>query len=64
MKIKLFFKRVFNLFLTFLFFIGSGGLKPTPNLDDPTLKAPQWPKWVHEHWVWENVGTEDTARSS
>ncbi len=62
MKIKLFFKRVFNLFLTFLFFIGSGGLKPTPNLDDPTLKAPQWPKWVHEHWVWENVGTEDTAR--
>ncbi len=27
----------------------------------PTLEPPDWPMWVHEHWVWENVGTQESA---
>lgn len=27
----------------------------------PSLAAPLWPRWVHEHWVWENSGTQESA---
>lgn len=28
---------------------------------EPTLRSPHWPSWSHEHWVWENEGTEESA---
>lgn len=28
---------------------------------EPSLRSPHWPSWSHEHWVWENEGTEDSA---
>ncbi|MGI6745488.1 MAG: Alpha-xylosidase [Firmicutes bacterium ADurb.Bin300] len=28
---------------------------------EPTLEPPAWPTWVHEHWVWENAGTQESA---
>ena len=47
------------LLLCLAFVIASGGLfaadKPAA---DPTLAAPAWPVWVHEHWVWENEGDQ------
>ncbi len=30
---------------------------PTPVYNPP----PPWPEWVHEHWVWENEGTRESA---
>ena len=27
----------------------------------PSLAPPDWPRWVHEHWVWENDGTQESA---
>lgn len=27
----------------------------------PSLSSPAWPVWVHEHWVWENEGTQESA---
>lgn len=35
---------------------GGGGEQP-----DPSLASPAWPTWVHEHWVWENSGTQESA---
>lgn len=29
----------------------------------PKLISPYWPQWSHEHWVWENEGTEDSAQT-
>lgn len=55
--------RILSLILTVLYFLSassafSGGGKDVP---DPTLAAPIWPAWVHEHWVWENVGTQESS---
>ena len=55
--------RFVSLILTVLYFFSSftglsGGKKDDP---DPTLAAPAWPAWVHEHWVWENVGTQESS---
>ncbi|MDR3313940.1 MAG: hypothetical protein LBS96_05730 [Oscillospiraceae bacterium] len=33
-----------------------GGKAPAPSLEPPA-----WPTWVHEHWVWENEGTQESA---
>jgi len=56
-----FFSRMGRLFLSFIFFISSTGLFPSGSKADPTLESPQWPVWVHEHWVWENEGTQESA---
>lgn len=54
--------RLISFILTILYFISSFtgfsfGIKDVP---DPTLAAPLWPTWVHEHWVWENSGTQQS----
>lgn len=36
---------------------------PDEELPSPSLESPMWPVWVHEHWVWENEGTEVSALS-
>ncbi len=28
-----------------------------------SLNPPPWPTWAHEHWVWENEGTQESAMS-
>lgn len=36
---------------------------PEEQPPSPRLDAPAWPVWVHEHWVWENEGTQESALS-
>ncbi|MDR1464946.1 MAG: hypothetical protein LBJ11_06575 [Oscillospiraceae bacterium] len=48
---------VFFSSFTGLFSGGSVSLGPKA----PSLAPPAWPVWVHEHWVWENEGTQDSA---
>ncbi|MGI6773614.1 MAG: hypothetical protein GX264_09385 [Clostridiales bacterium] len=60
--VKRFFQMLLNYLLAFIFAFGSGGFKADPARPDPSLNAPEWPTWVHEHWVWENVGDENSAR--
>lgn len=55
--------RFISLILTILYFLSSfTGISIFKKDPDPTLAAPAWPTWVHEHWVWENSGTQDTIR--
>ncbi len=39
------------------------GLSGSFDRADPSLKPPEWPVWVHDHWVWENSGTQVTAKA-
>ncbi len=58
------FTKIFRIIFVLLFFsstligfpINYGGATA-----DPTLEQPDWPTWVHRHWVWENSGTQDSA---
>ncbi len=54
--------RFISLILTILYFISSftGISFGKKDIADPTLAAPAWPTWVHEHWVWENSGDQDS----
>ncbi len=51
-------------FVSIVVFVSSiFGLSGCFDKAEPTLESPQWPVWVHEHWVWENSGTQDTAKA-
>lgn len=54
--------RFISFILTILYLISSftGFSFGTKDVPDPTLAAPLWPTWVHEHWVWENSGTQES----
>ena len=53
--------RIVSFAIALLFSVSSiCGFSFGKNNPDPTLKAPAWPTWVHEHWVWENSGTQDS----
>ncbi len=53
--------RFISLILTILYFISAfTGVSIGKKDADPTLAAPVWPTWVHEHWVWENAGDQDS----
>lgn len=54
--------RIVSLALTALFFFSSvSGISFGKDKPDPTLETPLWTTSVHEHWVWENVGTQESA---
>ncbi|MCS6934050.1 MAG: hypothetical protein NZM35_02725 [Chitinophagales bacterium] len=36
---------------------------PTPPCDTPYVQNTPWPKWVFQHWVWEDEGTTASARA-
>lgn len=61
--------RIFSRFVSFmlglLYFVSSfaGFTFGREKLPEPTLAAPLWSPWVHQHWVWENVGTQDSSRA-
>ncbi|NLP48696.1 MAG: hypothetical protein GX345_07115 [Clostridiales bacterium] len=56
--------RIVSWLISLLFFLSSlGGLSFVKDQPDPSLQAPAWSPWVHEHWVWENEGTQDTILS-
>ncbi|MCL2513302.1 MAG: hypothetical protein FWF08_05325 [Oscillospiraceae bacterium] len=56
-----FFSRIGRLILCFVFVFSSGFYSQKPNKAEPTLEPPEWPVWVHRHWVWENDGTQESA---
>ena len=37
-----------------------GGMAAAMGNAPPSLQPPDWPIWVHEHWVWENEGTQES----
>jgi hypothetical protein len=54
--------RIVSLALTVLFIFSSvSGISFGKDKPDPTLETPLWTTSVHEHWVWENVGTQESA---
>ena len=46
--------RIVSWFLALAFMLSSLGGLGLVKEPDPTLEAPAWPPWVHEHWIWEN----------
>jgi len=53
--------RIVSWILAMLFFFSSAtGFSTGSKNPDPTLAPPKWPDWVHEHWVWENSGNQDS----
>lgn len=58
-----FFSKLWRIILSFFLFLSSGTpiTPPETTLPDPTLAAPAWPVWAHEHWTWENEGTQESA---
>ncbi len=40
---------------------GGGGLAAAVTTAPPSLKPLMYPAWVHQHWVWENESTQDSA---
>ncbi len=54
--------RFISLILTTLYFISSftGISLGGKDVPDPTLAAPAWSPWVHEQWIWENSGTQES----
>ncbi len=60
--IKSFFTRILQLALCFIFAFQSGGVLDSKKAEaDPALTAPNWSRWVHEHWIWEHHGTQESA---
>ena len=46
-----------------VFFTGilsGAGLSAALGTAPPSLQPPDWPVWAHEHWVWENEGTQES----
>ncbi len=39
----------------------SSGAGDFSNVAPPSLESPAWPMWSHQHWVWENAGTQQSA---
>ncbi len=39
----------------------SSGAGNFSNVAPPSLESPAWPIWSHQHWVWENSGTQQSA---
>lgn len=57
-----FFSRLGRLFLSLIFFLSSTGTGLfSSSSAEPSLEPPVWPVWVHHHWVWENIGTQESA---
>jgi len=55
------FSRAVTAVIVFFTSIFSGaGLGAALGNAPPSLRPPAWPVWVHEHWVWENEGTQDS----
>ncbi|MCL2298548.1 MAG: hypothetical protein FWC27_00170, partial [Firmicutes bacterium] len=50
-----------SLFFSTLF--GGGGLAAAAGNAPPSLQPLLYPKWIHEHWVYENEGDTDTVRA-
>ena len=49
--------RVITAVIVFFTSIFSGaGLAAALNRQPPSLQPMLYPRWVHEHWIWENVG--------
>lgn len=63
MNISAFFSRILRLLIALFVLIPSLGalFSQSSNTADPSLESPLWPTWVHEHWVWENVGTQEST---
>jgi len=55
------FSRAVTAAVVFFTSIFSGaGLAAALGNAPPSLQPPEWPVWVHEHWVWENEGTQES----
>jgi len=55
------FSRAVTAAIVFFTGIFSGaGLTAALGNAPPSLQPPDWPVWVHEHWVWENEGTQES----
>jgi len=65
MNERVFFRIISYLGALFIFISSLTGISAgsAPAGPDPSLETPVWPAWVHEHWVWENTGTQDTIRN-
>jgi len=50
-----------GLFFATLF--GGGGLAAAFSTPAPSLKPLRYPAWVHQHWVWENDGDQDSTKA-
>ena len=47
--------------LFFATILSGGGLAAATGNAPPSLNPLPYPAWVHEHWVWENDGTQQSA---
>ncbi|MCL2513684.1 MAG: hypothetical protein FWF08_07265, partial [Oscillospiraceae bacterium] len=56
-----FFARMWRLTLCFIFVLSTGIFSPGKNVPEPTLETPDWPIWVHNHWIWEHDGDQGST---
>lgn len=66
MNIKNIFLKAIRLVMVFFVIVSSTGgigeiIKGDSKKAEPTLNSPEWPVWVHDHWVWENEGTQESC---
>jgi len=55
------FSRLVTAGIVFFASLFSGaGLAAALGSAPPSLEPPAWPLWAHEHWVWENEGTQES----
>ena len=55
------FSRAVTAVIVFFTSIFSGvGFTAAAGKAPPSLRPPNWPLWAHEHWVWENEGTQES----
>lgn len=50
-----------RIFMTIIVVVVTMFFAKDSNNSEPSLEPPAWPTWVHEHWVWENEGTQESA---